>query len=104
MTEYAVQCIFFHDVRCVMNNDVYHDVPRCVQRSIAGLICCGFMGGRSAGKLEQLMYCRVAYRLETYDKLEKLQVIFYVLSDASKETDVTQIRDSWLLSTAEANY
>lgn len=42
--------------------------------------------------------------METYDKLEKLQVIFYVLSDALKETDVTQIRDSWLLSTAEANY
>ena len=57
----------------------------------------------SAGKLEQLM-CRVAFRLETYDKLEKLQVIFYVLSDALKESDVTQIRDSWLLSTAEANY
>lgn len=31
--------------------------------------------------------------LETYDKLEKLQVIFYVLSDALKETDVTQIRE-----------
>lgn len=31
--------------------------------------------------------------LETYDKLEKLQVIFYVLSDALKESDVTQIRE-----------
>ena len=35
------------------------------------------------------------FRLDAYDKLEKLQVVFYVLSDALKDTDVTQIRDSW---------
>lgn len=32
-------------------------------------------------------------RLETYDRLEKLQMIFYVLSDALKDTDVAQIRE-----------
>ena len=67
----------------------------------ARLIICGFMGACTAGKLEQLM-CHDAFRLETYDKLEKLQVIFYVLSDALKESDVTQIRDSWPTTTVAA--